>query len=192
MAYSKFHHGGCAVDEKTGQLFNNGFTQNGNFTFDTMLLCVEHYAIGDQEISSSMAFQAVQATVTGTRPFLVVYEDVTDNSLLVQQEILRYLSLNDMIDDKGIGVFEDNTRMTKLHSNPLCEYDDIDCDELKEGLRERYPCLLRQLERAGEGLPWSVPMLPDGRISINGDCHPLSPLNENHRIRSFDELYTLP
>jgi hypothetical protein len=192
MAYSKFHHGGCAVDKETAKLFHRGFTQNGTFTFDKMLLCAEHYAIGDQEISSSVAFQAVEASGSGGRPFLVVYEDVTANGPLVQQEILRYLNLDDMNGDKDIDVFEDNASTKKVHTDPFCEYEDVDCDELKEGLREHYPCLLKQLTRAGEGLAWSVPMLPDGTISVKGDCHPLKPLSENQHIRSFEELYQLP
>ena len=193
MGYSKFHHGGCAVDTASASLFRQGGLQPGNFTFDTMLMCVEHYALGDQEISSSVAFQVVSASGAGARPFLVVYEDVTANGPLVQKEILRYLGLEDLNhDENGIDIFEDNAKIKKAHTDPFCGYVDVNCTELKEGLQEHYPCLLKQLTRADEGLVWSVPMLSDGTISVKGDCHPLEPLSEKRHVRSFEELYQLP
>jgi hypothetical protein len=123
-------------------------------------------------------------------PFAVVYEDVSSNHSLVQNELIRYLGLHQR-NDTAKDIFQ-NTSKKKKHSKRFCDNEDVDCQELEAGLKESYPCLYKQLVREEEGFTWSVPMLPDGTISIHGDCIPLDPLSEERPIRTSSKLYQLP
>jgi len=153
---------------------------------DALLKCAQHFALGDQELSSSVAFHA--ASATDLYPFLVVYEDVTTNGSLVQKGIVDFLGLDIAINN----IFEENAQNDKEHSQFICNYSDVNCNDLMMGLSKDYPCLWRQLRQVEEGFTWTVPMLQDGTISIRGDCKPLKPLGEEHYVRSFHELYQLP
>ena len=182
MGYSKFHHGNCNTDRH-----NN---EGQGFSLPKLLRCVEHYVIGDQEISSSVAHAAVKAS-GGYGPFLVVYEDVLANGPLMQKQLLTFFGVDDSLDNRIItttNMFVDNTHSHKLHAEPFCAYDDVDCATLAEGLQD-YPCLAKQLKHAQKGWTWSVPLLPNGGISMRGDCFPLKPLTDQSPVRTFEELY---
>ena len=81
----------------------------------------------------------------------------------------------------------------KLHTaRHMCSYEDVDCagSELEGLSADRYPCLWKQFHAAESSL-WGVPLLPDGTISVFGDCKQLEPLSlENPR--RLAELYAAP
>jgi len=171
--------------------------RGGKFTFDTLMKCVHHYAIGDQELSVSVAYAASEASGSAVDPFLILYEDVLASGELVEEGVLRHLDLAAAgggskpeaasVFDSGAGA----SSTKKVHSDPICGYDDVDCSELLAGLRGKHPCLVKQLQRADDGLTWSMPLLTDGRISVEGDCYPLPPLGPERRVRAIEELYQL-
>ena len=236
MAYSKFHHGGC----KVGKQFQRNWYENRGgkgttldedelqehriggkrqFSFATMLKCIHHYAIGDQELSTSTAFSAATASKSSLDPFLILYEDVLASGSIVQSGMLRHLGLlhddrtgSDALRDGQAGdgnIFQNNrTSTTKIHSDYLCSYGDVDCLELEAGLKASrpdgsmmYPCLFKQYSRADEGLTWSMPLLRNGLVSLEGDCFPLDALDVGNdettgkstgtkrRARAVQELY---
>lgn len=230
MAYSKFHHGGCRIDrtiedvdyysadrrrldDDAGMGTDNVMQKenhrrkrrrkgNQSFTFQTMLRCIHHYTIGDQELSISSAFAASVASKSSVDPYLILYEDVLSSGNIVQEGLLQHLGLAaetshaSSIDISSTGnVFESNSTK-KLHSDPLCHYNDVNCTELEYNLQykneKKYPCLWKQYQRAEEGLTWSMPLLSNGSVSLEGDCFPLEPLNKKRRIRTVDETYRLP
>lgn len=235
MAYSKFHHGGCKVgnqfqrnwyDRKGGngaildvdELQEHTSSMGGKrqFSFATMLKCIHHYAIGDQELSISTAFSAAAASKSSLDPFLILYEDVLASGSIVQDGMLRHLGLlhDDRMGSDGqagdANIFQNNmTSTTKIHSDSLCSYGDVDCSELEAGLKASrpdgsmmYPCLWKQYIRADEGLTWSMPLLRNGLVSLEGDCFPLDALDADNdaeasgrttgtkrRARAVQELY---
>ena len=242
MAYSKFHHGGCKVGKDFHRILYDGSGAAGsdvsggtrtmsdeeklreqhmtgkkrNFSFATMLQCIHHYAIGDQELSMSTAFSAAAASKSNLDPYLVLYEDVLASGSVVQDGMLRHLGLvqderagNDTRRDgqaSGGNFFQINgTATTKVHSDSLCSYADVDCAELEAGLKAvrpdgamMYPCLWKQYSRADEGLSWSVPLLRSGLVSLEGDCFSLEAISRGDtdetrkkKTRSVKELYRL-
>lgn len=153
-----------------------------------LLNCMEHYALWDQEFSSGVALKAASATSHG-QLHLVVYEDVTANGDLVQNGLMEYLGMN--ITNENM--FNENAVTSKKHVNSVCTYKGFDCDAMKKVFVEQnYPCLLKQLELESENHVWTVPMLPNGTVSIHGDCKILEPLGSGKYIRTLDELYQLP
>ena len=86
----------------------------------------------------------------------------------------------------------------------MCNYKDVRCvrrphivndgvvgrhSYALEGLTpELHPCLYKQF-RASEHVAWTVPLLPDGSISLNGDCHPLQTPATPRTQRRHAELY---
>jgi len=229
MAYSKFHHGGCRIDKSAGgmspywrrrlkdaadeEITNDTLPvlvendkgkrrRNGQFTFERMLQCIHHYAIGDQELSISSAFSASISSKSSADPYLILYEDVLSSGSIVEEGLLRHLHLGttrigaSSTDLSATGSVFENNRTKKVHSDPLCHYNDVSCSELELGLRnatgKKYPCLWKQYQQAEEGLTWSMPLLPSGLVSLEGDCFPLEALDEKKRTRTVDELYRLP
>lgn len=182
MAYSVFRHNGCKVDSD----FVYDRTAGLPFTLDRLLSCVEHYALGEQELSTSIAYHA--SFNSDLDPFLVVYEDIMANGPMVQRGIVQYLGLN----IPSNNMFEENAITNKQHSKYICDYRDVNCHELTQGLKSDYPCLLKQLNHARDHLAWSVPMLENGTISLHGDCRPLEPLTEKRYTRDVRELYLVP
>ena len=145
-----------------------------------------------------MAYKAAIESGAGYDPYLVVYEDVLANGMLLQQGILRHLGLDGLLNGTArTSMFQDNAgHSKKLHTKHLCQYKDVNCSELKDGLgnsEDKYPCLWKQLTSSagGQSGTWTVPVLPNGTISIHGDCHSLEPLNEERPVRFFRELYSL-
>ena len=236
MAYSKFHHGGCKVgkqfqrnwyESKGGngamldeeELQENGMGGKRQFSFATMLKCIHHYAIGDQELSISTSFSAATASKSSLDPYIILYEDVLASGSIVQDGMLRHLGLlqddrmgSDALRDGQAGdgnIFQNNrTATAKIHSDSLCSYGDVDCSELEAGLKSSrpdgsmvYPCLWKQYIRADEGLTWSMPLLRNGLVSLEGDCFPLDALDAGNdetsgkstgtkrRARAVQELY---
>lgn len=185
MSYSKYRHGGCTVDDRENV--------PGPFTLEVLLRCVEHFALGDQELSASVALHAA-STASTLDPLLVVYEDVITNGTLVQKGITNYLGVNITVMNmfQETDVIENSHVKTKMHSNNICIYDRVNCDALIQGLVQDYPCLYKQLKQAESGLTWTAPMLENGTISIHGDCKPLRSLSEESYVRDFYELYQLP
>ena len=185
------------------------------FSFATMLKCIYHYAIGDQELSISTAFSAAAASKSSLDPYLILYEDVLASGSIVQDGMLRHLGLlhDDRLGSDGqagdANLFQNNTiSTTKIHSDSLCSYGDVDCSELEAGLKASrpdgsmmYPCLWKQYIRADEGLTWSMPLLRNGLMSLEGDCFPLDALDAGNgdtsgtstgtkrRARAVQELY---
>lgn len=238
MAYSKFHHGGCKVGKQFQRYWYESKGSSGavldeeelqehrtggkrQFSFATMLKCIHHYAIGDQELSISTAFAAAAASKSSVDPFLILYEDVLASGSIVQDGMLRHLGLleddrmgSDALRDGQAGdgnIFQNNgTATAKIHSDSLCSYGDVDCSELEAGLKASrpdgsmmYPCLWKQYIRADEGLTWSMPLLRNGLVSLEGDCFPLDALGAGNdetihagkstgtkrRARTVQELY---
>ena len=236
MAYSKFHHGGCKVGKQFQRNWYESKGGNGamldedelqehrtggkrKFSFATMLKCIHHYAIGDQELSISTAFTAAAASKSSLDPYIILYEDVLTSGSIVQDGMLRHLGLlhddrmgSDALRDGQAGdgnIFQNNrTATTKIHSDSLCSYGDVDCPELEAGLKASrpdgsmmYPCLWKQYIRADEGLTWSMPLLRNGLVSLEGDCFPLDALDAGddetsgksartkRRARAVQELY---
>ena len=229
MAYSKFHHGGCRIDDSMQDIKRYGrrrfdgsadldidnetvalesMNRRGQrkgvqkFTFERMLQCIHHYTIGDQELSTSSAFAASSSSKSSVDPYLILYEDVLSSGSIVQDGLLRHLNLGDEGNGASTANVSANSNVfqsgstTKLHSDPLCHYDDVNCTELELSLQssqgKKYPCLWKQYHRAEEGLTWSMPLLPSGLVSLEGDCFPLKALDEKKRVRTVDELYRLP
>ena len=234
MAYSKFHHGGCKVgkdfqssryaggiqdQQEQEQEQRGGEKKQQQFSFAKMLKCVHHYAIGDQELSMSTALSAAIASGSSVDPYLILYEDVLANGAIVQDGMFAHLRLaqdgsmgtgtrraDEPSGGNVLNVFESNrTVTTKIHSDSLCSYDDVDCTELEAGLKTlgpdgvmKYPCLWKQYRRAEEGLTWSVPLLRSGVVSLEGDCFPLEALDDDKEgrrttktARTVKELYRL-
>jgi len=183
MSYSKYHHKGIAIDNNTLQA-----KKGKMFSMKYLLADVEHYSLGNQELSASVAFKASEAA--GAQLFPIVYEDVLINHDIVQHELVRYLGLNESkVMSKDI--FIQNSFKPKQHTRKFCDNEDVNCKILKAGLKDSYPCLYKQLIREGEGLTWTTPMLQDGSINIRGDCMPLARLSQEHPIRSLSDLYQL-
>lgn len=187
MAYSKFHHGGCSTWSKK-------ILDKGEFTWEKLLMCVQHYALGDQEVSASVAMQATNAALDG-EPYLVVYEDTTSHKQLIQDGLVKHLQLKV---EKQETTMLSQSSVHKVHSGGFCDYPDVDCEALMGTLEASgdYPCLKKQLKMivadpSKSGLAWSVPLKEDGAVSIHGDCHTLGPLTDEHPKRSFSELYSL-
>ena len=237
MAYSKFHHGGCKVgkdfqnsryaggiqdqQEQSQEQEQRGGAKKEQFSFAKMLKCVHHYAIGDQELSMSTAFAAAAASESSVDPYLILYEDVLANGAIVQDGMFAHLRLaqdgsmgtdtrraDETSGGNVLNVFESNRAVTtKIHSDSLCSYGDVDCTELEAGLKTlgpdgvmKYPCLWKQYSRAEEGLTWSVPLLRSGVVSLEGDCFPLEALDDDDKegrrttkttTRTVKELYRL-
>lgn len=138
---------------------------------------------------------------------------------LVQKGLTKYLGIEDSIDD-STNIFTDNADVHKVHTKRFCDNLDVDCEELKDGLimlsrggnidgssdgsnnndddnnspssQSLYQCLYKQLTMEREGHTWTVPMMKDGTISIEGDCMPIQPLSADKYIRSLSELYKIP
>jgi len=185
QAYSKRHHGGCSVASMGDYLqdkrrWQQGDLQNVPFNFSMAMLCLHGYTLWEQEYSSSVAVFASQRAGT---LLLLLYEDIFRDHVLAQQQIAAHLGLQLRSSVES--------RRSKQHSADLCAYADVDCDELDArwggGL---YPCLLKQLHDKQEGRGWTLPMLPNGTVSLQGDCHPLQPLNPSSRPRrQYMDLY---
>lgn len=179
MGYSKFHHGKCPMP---------GLERSDTFDLATLLRCTEQYALWEQEYSSSFAVRATSMVNHHSLPFMVVYEDVLADGSLVQKGLVEYLGMNITTGN----MFEDNAKTSKKHNAPFCDYEDVDCKSLIAGLGGGdYPCLFKQMTMAAENHVWTVPLLPDGKISIHGDCQPLEPLHKGKFTRHIHELYQL-
>jgi len=198
MAYSKFHHGGCATRESPK-------SHSEVFDLEMLLQCVQHYTLWEQEFSSSVAVRASSMIAENQKadhmdrrlPFVVVYEDVLARGDLVQRGLMAYLVGSKSSTTKAVNkdnMFEEHATTHKLHTAPFCDYDDVDCSSLRQGLLQyNYPCLLKQLTwEHDKNQVWSVPMLSDGTISIHGDCVPLPPLNDHRSVRGLQDLYRIP
>mmetsp|Transcript_15184 Transcript_15184/g.24950 ORF Transcript_15184/g.24950 Transcript_15184/m.24950 type:complete len:437 (+) Transcript_15184:128-1438(+) len=188
MAYSKFHHDGCPVIHG----FNDCIPEEkGNlttpFSFDCLLQCVQHYGIGDQEFSSSVAFVAAENTKMH-QPHLVLYEDVMRDQSHASKEVFNYIDVTVHDGDN----FFNKTNQKKLHNDNICSYADVNCSDLKVKLGKLYPCLLKQLH-SNSTVAWSVPVMrAAGKIKVNirGDCHRLQNLDtKSHTYRDYEELY---
>lgn len=179
MSYSKHHHGSCRI---------NGLVYDSHkFTLNNLLLCVEHYALGDQEIGASRALHA--AEVISESPFLVLYEDVLSQGGIVEQKLLQHLGVGTSSFIGNEDVFEENNGPHKLHSLPFCDNNDVICDDLEKGLKDEYPCLYKQLVDERKGYSWTTPMLKDGSINMKGDCHPLPYLSKANSQRMMEDIY---
>ena len=152
------------------------------FDIECLLQCVLHYAIGDQEFSSSAAFTASENTAK-PQPHLVLYEDVLQDQVLASRQVFGYIGIPV---PEGANFFEDSAEQ-KIHSDDICTYSDVDCSKLTPKLNKDYPCLSKQLKSSGT-TAWSVPM-EGGRISLKGDCSKLASLGDSHMDRKFEELY---
>jgi len=175
MSYSKHHHGECSIQ---GSPYDKR-----KFTLNNLLLCVEHYVLGDQEIGASRALHA--AEVISEKPFLVLYEDVLSQGGIVEQKLLRYLGDSSSLNGN---VFEEDGHH-KLHELPLCDNQDVNCEDLYKGLKDEYPCLYKQLVDERKGYSWTTPMLKDGSVNMKGDCYPLPFLSKAKSERMMEELY---
>jgi len=178
MAYSKFHHGGCSV--VAGKKKKRG--KFSKFDFTSLLDCAEHYALGDQEVSSSHAFQAAEAV--SQEPLSLVYEDILQDGSIVQKGLTELLGLSTTNED----IFVGKASTKKVHTKPFCDNANVNCKELRTAL-VGFPCLFKQLDREAEGLVWTVPMNSDSKIDIAGDCKPLPFLNAG-QVRNLMDLYT--
>jgi len=158
------------------------------FDSEKLVHCAEHYCLGDQELSVSVAYEAAETIYQ--EPFLIVYEDVMSHGPTVQQELVKFLGLVGAQESDNI--FVDHAQTKKLHTELFCDNPYVDCDELTIALHGHYPCLLKQLKRESEGLVWTVPLQPNGKIDIRGDCFPLSFLNKEGQTRKLEELYQIP
>jgi len=182
MSFSKYLHGGCQIDEDT---IHKGIMSD-DFTLDVLLRCVEHYALGDQEIASSRALQAAESI--SDFPLLVLYEDIASAGEIVQKNFIQHFN-KDPHEFESIDIFTENNHEHKLHSGAFCDYDNVNCVKLREGLEEQYPCLFKQLVQETEGYAWTTPILPSGVIDVRGDCRPLPFLTEKDPYRSLYDIY---
>lgn len=142
--------------------------------------------IGDQEFSTSVAFEAAQSTNL-SQPHLVLYEDVMRDQLHASMQVFKYIGVKV---DEGDNFFSLTTEK-KLHDGHICEYHDVNCTEWRQKLKV-YPCLLKQLDSKST-IAWSVPIKSTRgklRLSIDGECHRLENLDKvTHRDRLYEELY---
>jgi len=189
LAYSKYHHDGChAIND--GNLTNDCKPEDNSktsFSFDCLLQCIQHYGIGDQEFSSSVAYVAAKNTKV-QQPHLVLYEDVMRDQLHASKHVFKYVGVKVKEGDN----FFNFTKQTRLHGDDICEYDDVNCTDWKMKLEKDYPCLLKQLD-SNSTVAWSVPIESTAdktKLSIQGDCHRLQNLDTtNHTDRRYEELY---
>jgi len=199
--YSKWHHGGChtttayyaSLMVKTTKRNKIVTPQNDNFTTQMLLKCIENYGLGEQELSSSIAFQASSSTRSSSNPFLVIYEDIIRQPMLVQEGVLQYLGFSTQHiitqNNNNISIFSEHTNVSKQHTGPFCDFLDVNCTLLKEELGSDHPCLSKQLDAVNRNLAWTVPLLSNGTMSIHGDCQPLKTLTRSQLIRTPFELY---
>ena len=66
------------------------------------------------------------------------------------------------------------------HNAGVCAREGVRCGSLERLLGTEYPCLLKQMS-APSDVAWTMPMLPDGRVDVRGNCHP---------IRAATQVYT--
>jgi len=207
QAYSKFHHGG--VQTGTGKckkkLLNKKNDLKGAhrrvFTFDALLCGVWHYAIGDQEWASTAAIKTA-ASVGRAHPFVIFYEDLLEHEPIVKAQLLdqhlaslaalagNETSSSSSTHNENEKVRKRTTRSQKVHTAAhMCSYEDVDCvgSELAGLSADLYPCLWKQFH-ATESSLWGVPLLPNGTLSVFGDCKKLEPLSLEHP-RRLSELY---
>merc|ERR1712187_381746 len=139
-----------------------------------------HYAIGEQEFATGAI---TKASHNGQHRFiLVLYEDAIAHPVTQQQTLLNFLNAHvpQLIE----------SREQKTHSADLCQYSDIDCETLRRHLRGQYPCLLRQFNSKNATIAWTMPILPNGTISLRGGCKPLRSLpNATGYARRLWEIY---
>ena len=160
-----------------------------------LLRCVKHYSILEQEYTSSVARQVAAPQ----RPLLLVYEDTLSHGHLAQRGILEYLGpefanlINDTDQDGAATAPGEQLPVGDSEyagSEPFCQFPGVVCDILKKSyLQDHYPCLYKQLRRVHENRAWSVPLLPNGTISVHGDCHVLEPLSKDNYVRQYNDLY---
>jgi hypothetical protein len=180
MAYSKFHHGGCS--EVPWMLDKQ--TRVSRFFSPSMLLrCVWNYGIGDQEWATGVAVRA-SANARQQLNGLVIYEDLQRDPQGMMNMIMAHLGLKSTV---MLSLANLTSVHKRLHSTNLCDYDDVDCIEMELELKPRYPCLLMQFN-ANNSQAWTVPMLRNKQIFLNGTCRALATL-EAPRFRHSFELY---
>lgn len=218
QAYSKFHHAGTGVmaagtcadparfnsrkstwnSNGTDQTTRGDLALEPGFTLEALLCGVWHYAIGDQEFASAAAIKA--AASVGRHPYVIIYEDLLEHGHMVEEHLLgQYLAALAPIRTRNV-----SQKSKQQHSNEtthgkgpskrhtathMCSYEDVDCvgSELGGLSADRYPCLWKQFH-ATQSSVWGVPLLPDGTISVFGDCKQLEPFSiENPR--RLAELY---
>ena len=183
-----------------------------SFGLEALLRCTWHYAIGDQEFATATALKASMAS--GAPLHLVVYEDVLEDEGLVKQNAAAFLGL---VGEAAALATEatsasasanTNTNSSAVQKHPaagcvqgvqchsegsLCSYADVACEGEGEqatlaGLGA-YPCLLKQWLAPQEAV-WSMPLLGDGSIDLQGDCHRLEKLALlPSRARAVPSLY---
>jgi hypothetical protein len=154
--------------------------------------------IGDQEFSTSVAFEAAQSTNL-SQPHLVLYEDVMRDQLHASMQVFNFIGVKV---DEGDNFFNLTTEKQSsyrrtgpdhgtMHDGHICKYHDVNCTEWRQKLKG-YPCLLKQLDSKST-TAWSVPIKSTRgklRLSIDGECHRLENLNKvTHRDRLYEELY---
>jgi hypothetical protein len=207
QSYSKYHHGGMQFMQPKGNRplsdgdgvgsapeCNMGLSRQEDskyqsyhrpFTVELLLCGVWHYAIGDQEFSSAAAIRA--AASVGRRPYVILYEDLLEHGAVVKEHLFKeHLQLL----ANGTHTRGRRTGPKKAHTaTHMCSYKDVPCDtsELEGLTADRYPCLYKQFHGT-ESSVWGMPLLPDGTISVFGDCDVLDPLDPHHS-RQLSELY---
>ena len=210
QAYSKFHHGGVETGRgkcKKKLLDKKRILKGAHqrvFTFDALLCGVWHYAIGDQEWASTAAIKTA-ASVGRAHPFVIFYEDLLEHESTVKEQLLdqhlaslaalagNETSASNSTHNENEKVRKRTTRslkVNKVHTAAhMCSYEDLDCvgSELAGLSADLYPCLWKQFH-ATESSLWGVPLLPNGTLSVFGDCKKLEPLSLEHP-RRLSELY---
>ena len=114
---------------------------------------------------------------------LVLYEDTVTQPAEMESTLARALGLHhDYTSTVESSQKEGHT------AESLCDYDDVHCDAhgWLPGLHA-FPCLLAQFTAAKDTL-WTMPMLIDRTIHVQGDCEPLSALR-SQQPRQLAELY---
>lgn len=183
MAYSKHHHG----TTNTRNCHGNG----RSFGLAELLCGVWHYGIGDQEFASLAALKATLAV--GRSPRLILYEDVQHHKVAMEELLFADVLGVPKRQANALAIQETaSEEQKKRHTaSDMCSYDDVQCKGVKAIPTwlpaDTFPCLAKQWV-ADESVAWTVPMLPNGSISLHGNCSRLSPL-EPQQWRRFSELY---
>lgn len=179
QAYSKHKHGGGPGDGIACPKNLVNAKNRAPFDQRSALCIIWHYAIGDQEFASHVALQS--AAAVGKAPYLVLYEDLLAHGPVVKSALFH--------DHLGLpGKPEENNKHRQKHTaTHMCDYSDVPCEDGTLSWLAGFPCLKKQFH-ADPNQAWTMPMLPNGSISLFGDCQPLAIL-DTVNVRLMDELY---
>jgi hypothetical protein len=188
------------------------------FTLELLLCGVWHYTIGDQEFSSAAAIRAAASVGRHPYVILyedllehgaVVKEHLFKEHLQLlandahnrgrrkehpalqekhQRGQSRLMNQNQQSENTKVNLAPKHPKK-KHKATHMCSFKDVPCDtsELEGLTADRYPCLYKQFHGT-ESSVWGMPLLPDGTISVFGDCDVLDPLDPHHS-RQLSELY---